>query len=141
MESKEKDTHHAGNNLDLVPEFGLTTWAVNNRVTVSVLTIIILVAGLLAYRSMPAETFPEINQPEIFITTIYPGNAPLDMERLVTRPIEKEVKGLSGVDKVTSTSSQGFSTIRVKFDFSVAPSEALNVNGPGSRSAQPVRTA
>jgi len=125
MESKEKDTHHAGNNLDLVPEFGLTTWAVNNRVTVSVLTIIILVAGLLAYRSMPAETFPEINQPEIFITTIYPGNAPLDMERLVTRPIEKEVKGLSGVDKVTSTSSQGFSTIRVKFDFSVAPSEAL----------------
>jgi multidrug efflux pump subunit AcrB len=89
------------------------------------LTVILLIAGLLAYRSMPAETFPEINQPEIFITTIYPGNAPLDMERLVTRPIEKEVKGLSGVDKVTSTSSQGFSTIRVKFDFSVAPSEAL----------------
>ena len=125
MENKEKDTRPAGNNLDLVPEFGLTTWAVNNRVTVSVLTLIILIAGLLAYRGMPAETFPEINQPEVFVTTIYPGNAPLDMERLVTRPIEKEVKSISGVDKVTSTSSQGFSTIRVKFDFSVQPSEAL----------------
>ena len=125
MENKEKDTRPAGNNLELVPEFGLTTWAVNNRITVSVLTVIILIAGLLAYRSMPAETFPEINQPEIFVTTVYPGNAPLDMERLVTRPIEKEVKSISGVDKVTSTSSQGFSTIRVKFDFSVQPSEAL----------------
>ncbi len=121
------NTHpqESDSNLDLVPEFGITTWAVNNRITVSVLTIIILIIGLIAYRGMPAETFPEINQPEVFITTVYPGNAPLDMERLVTRIIEKEVKSLSGVDKITSTSSQGFSTIRVKFDFSIAPSVAL----------------
>jgi multidrug efflux pump subunit AcrB len=105
--------------------FGLSTWAVDNRATVMVITIIIAVAGLLAYNSMPREAFPEIVTPEVYVGTPYPGNAPDDMEKLITRPLEKEIKTISGIDEINSTSVQGYSTIQVKFDFSVSPTEAL----------------
>jgi len=109
----------------LFRRFPLVDWAVSNRITVSVLTIIIAIAGLVAYRSMPAESFPEVSQPTIYIGTPYPGNSPVDIERLVTRPLEKELNTISGVDKIKSTSVQGFSSIEVKFDFRVGVDEAL----------------
>jgi len=109
----------------LFRRFPLVEWAVSNRITVSVLTIIIAVAGLVAYRAMPAESFPEVAQPTIYIGTVYPGNSPVDMERLVTRPLEKQLNTISGVDKIKSTSIQGFSSIEVKFDFRVGVDEAL----------------
>ncbi len=109
----------------LFKEFGLTTASVNNRTTVLIATIFIVVAGLLAYTSMSKESFPEVIIPEIFIGTPYPGNSPLDMEKLVTRPIEKEIKSISGIDEIISTSTDGYSSIQVKFDFSVSPEEAL----------------
>ncbi len=74
---------------------------------------------------MPAESFPEIAQPTIYVGTVYPGNSPVDIERLITRPLEKQIKSISGVDEVTSTSIQGYSTIQVKFNFDVAVNEAL----------------
>ena len=53
------------------------------------------------------------------------GNSPLDIEKLITRPLEKEINGISGVDKINSTSVEGYSTIQVKFNFDVTPDEAL----------------
>ena len=106
-------------------EFGLTTLSVKNATTVIILTIILAFVGVFSYKKMPAEAFPEIIMPQIYVGTAYPGNSPLDMEKLITRPLEKEIKSITGVDKITSTSSQGFSAIDVKFDFSVKPSEAL----------------
>ena len=116
---KEKDQHKS------VTPFGITKAAIQNRTTVMVLTAIIFLAGLGAYNSMPKEAFPEIVIPEIYISTIYPGNSPLDIEKLITRPIEKEVKSISGIDEITSSSLQGVSTIKIKFDFSVTPEQAL----------------
>ena len=109
----------------MMRRFGITDWAVNNRVTVGVLTVIILIAGLMAYRAMPAESFPEIAQPTIYVGTVYPGNSPVDIERLITRPLEKEIHSISGVDKLSSSSIQGYSSIEVKFNFDVEVSEAL----------------
>ena len=106
-------------------EFGLTTLSVKNATTVIILTVILAFVGVFSYKKMPAEAFPEIIMPQIYVGTAYPGNSPLDMEKLITRPLEKEIKSITGVDKITSTSSQGFSAIDVKFDFSVKPSEAL----------------
>lgn len=106
-------------------EFKLSSLAVENKNTVFVLTFIILISGILSYRSMPKEAFPEVVIPEIYVGTAYPGNSPLDMEKLVTRPLEKEINTITGIDKVLSTSIQGYSTIQVKFDFSVTPEEAL----------------
>ncbi len=106
-------------------EFRLSSWAVNNRTTVFVILALIFLAGISAYRSMPAEAFPEVVTPEIYVGTPYPGNSPLDIEKLITRPLEKEINAISGIDEINSTSVQGYSTIQVKFNFDVTPDEAL----------------
>ena len=95
-------------------EFGLTTLSIQNRTTVFVLIAIITLSGISSYLSVPKEAFPEIVVPEIFVSTAYPGNSPTNMEKLVTRPLEKEINSISGIDEMTSTSVQGFSAIDIK---------------------------
>jgi len=112
-------------NNNIVKNFGLSTWAVNNRMTVYVITFIITVGGLISYINVPKESFPELVMPEIYISTFYPGNTAADMEKLITRPLEKELKGITGVDKITSTSTPGYSAIDIKFLSNVKPSDAL----------------
>jgi len=97
-------------------DFKLTSWAVDNRTTVFIITILITIAGILSYEAIPKEQFPDVTVPQIFVTTIYPGASPSDMEQLVTKPIEKEAKSLKGVKKITSSSVQDFSNIIVEFD-------------------------
>lgn len=106
-------------------DFGLTTASLNNKTTVFVLLVIIFIAGLASYLSMPRESFPEVVIPQIYVGTAYPGNSPLDIEKLISRPLEKEINTITGIDRMTSTSVQGFSTIFIEFDFSVTPEEAL----------------
>lgn len=110
----------------IVREFKLSTLSIKNWISVMVLIAIILGAGILSYTSMPKESFPEIVIPTIYVGTAYPGNSPVDMENLITRPIEKEIKKLKGIGKMNSTSIQGYSTIVVEFEFDVDPSIALN---------------
>jgi multidrug efflux pump len=106
-------------------EFSISSWAIENRMTVFVITAIIIFSGLVAYISVPKESFPEVIIPQIYVSTAYPGNSPEDIEKLITRPLEKEINSITGIDVVTSTSTQGFSAIDVKFNFDVSPSEAL----------------
>jgi multidrug efflux pump len=97
-------------------EFKPTSWAIDNRTSIFIITIIITLAGLMSYNALPKEQFPDIVVPTIFVSTIYPGASPEDMESLVTKPIEKEIKAISGVKKLTSSSVQDFSSIIVEFD-------------------------
>ena len=106
-------------------EFGLTTRSIQNKTTVFVLIAIITFSGISSYLTVPKEAFPEIVVPEIFVSTAYPGNSPVNMEKLITRPLEKEINTISGIDEITSTSVQGFSAIDIKFNFDVTPTEAL----------------
>jgi multidrug efflux pump subunit AcrB len=103
-------------NKEVVREFGLSSLAVNNRTSVLILTFIIVVMGLYSYVSIPKESFPEVVIPTIYVGTPYPGNSPVDMENLITRPIEKEIKSISGIKDITSTSVQDYSTIIVEFN-------------------------
>jgi len=105
-------------------EFFATSWAIDNKTSIYVLTIIITALGLLSYFNIPKEQFPEIVIPTILVNTIYPGTSPEDMENLVTRPIEKECKSLSDVKKITSNSIQDFSIIVVEFNPGIEVSEA-----------------
>ncbi len=105
-------------------EFFATSWAIDNRTSIYVLTIIITMLGVISYISIPKEQFPEIIIPQIIVNTAYPGTSPEDMENLVTRPIEKETKALSDVKKITSKTIQDFSTIVVEFNPGIAVSEA-----------------
>lgn len=81
-----------------------------------ILTFIIVIMGFYSYVTIPKESFPEVVIPTIYIGTPYPGNSPVDMENLITRPIEKELKSISGIKDITSTSVQDYSTIIVEFN-------------------------
>ncbi len=80
------------------------------------MTVILTIAGLLSYNSLQKENFPDIVIPTIITGVIYPGTSPSDMENLVSRPLEKEIKSLSGVKRVTSNSMQDFCMITVEFN-------------------------
>src|SRR4026208_2428456 len=102
-------------------EFKPTSWSVDNRTAVYIIAIIITIMGLMKFNSMPKEQFPDIVVPTISVATVYVGNSPKDIENLVTRPIEKQLKGISGakVNKITSTSMADYSLIVVEFDTDV----------------------
>ena len=106
-------------------EFKLSSWAISNKSTVAVITFIVVLGGLLSYISMPRENFPEIIVPQIYVATPYPGNSALDVEKLITKRLEKEINAITGIDKITSNSIQGYSSIKVEFNFDITPSEAL----------------
>ncbi len=106
-------------------EFGLSSWSIANKTSVYVMVGIVVIIGLLSYTTMPKESFPEIKQPIIYVNTPYFGNSPIDMENLVTRPIEKELNSINGVNKIESTSIQDYSVIIVEFDYDIPSEECL----------------
>lgn len=107
-------------------EFRLTTLALKNRNTVFLLTFIIILFGLISYSKLPKELFPDVVIPTVMVQTTYLGNSPVDIENLVTRPIEKEIDGINGIKKLTSTSAQDASMIFVEFNTDIDIEDALN---------------
>ncbi len=97
-------------------EFGLSSWAIDNKTTMYVLIALILTLGTSAYLSMPRENFPEIKETKIYISSVYPGNTAEDIEKLITDPIEDKIKTVSNVVEITSTSQEDYSIIIVEFD-------------------------
>ncbi|HZW63297.1 MAG TPA: efflux RND transporter permease subunit [Flavobacteriaceae bacterium] len=104
--------------------FGLSNWAISNPMTVFVIVSIVLLGGLFSYISLPRESFPEVIESKIYISSIFPGNAAEDVEKLITKPIEEEVNDISGVTKIISTSFQDYSLITVEFEESITTDEA-----------------
>lgn len=105
--------------------FRPTTWSIKNRTSIYLLMLFISMIGIFQFATLPKEQFPDLVIPTVYISTIYVGNSPKDMENLVSQPIEKQLKSISGVkvNKITSTSQQDYSAILVEFD----ASEDLNV--------------
>ena len=101
--------------IDKVKEFKPSSWAIDNKMTIYLITIIICIAGIMAYNSLPKENFPDITVPTIYINTINGGNSPTNIENTITRPIEKRLKAISGIKKFNSTSLQDVSVIVVEF--------------------------
>ena len=102
-------------------ELAPTSWAINNRTAIYIIAILISAYGLIKFNTLQKEQFPDIVVPTISVSTVYVGNSPKDIENLVTRPIEKQLKGISGakVKKITSTSQTDFSLIVIEFDTDV----------------------
>ncbi len=98
---------------------------VNNRVVVYIMTFIIIIIGAFSYASLPRESSPSITIPYVFVTTVYVGVSPQDIESLVTQEIEKEIKGIKDVKKITSVSRESFSTISIEFTPDVKIDDAL----------------
>lgn len=105
-------------------EFFATSWAIDNKTSVYVLTVLISIIGFMSYRSIPKEKMPEVVLPTVLVSTIYPGTSPQDIENLVSRPIEKQIKSINGVKKMSSNSIQDFSSVVVEFNPNVDVQDA-----------------
>ncbi len=101
-----------------------SVWPINNRTSIYVMTIIITLIGLVSYNNLPKERFPEVKFPSIIVQTINPGTSPENMENLVSKPIEKQLKNISGIKKVTSNSFQDFSIVIAEFNTDVKVEKA-----------------
>ncbi len=108
-------------------EFGPTSWSITNKTSIYLLMLFISLGGIYQFLTLPKEQFPEVVIPTMFVQTVYVGNSPKDIENLVTRPIEKQIKSISGVkiNKFTSSSQQDFSLITVEFSTDVKTDVAL----------------
>ena len=110
--------------IDQWREFGLSSVSVNNRKTVYLIILILLIGGLSGYQNMPRESFPQIQVPEIYVNIPYPGNSPEIITDKIIKPFEKELNKLKGIEKIESTSIQDFGIVKIEFDFAITPKEA-----------------
>ncbi|MEO9967376.1 MAG: efflux RND transporter permease subunit [Reichenbachiella sp.] len=97
-------------------EFKLSSWAIDNSSVIYVMIAIFFFVGLSSYFSMPRENFPEIKETKIYVSTPFPGNTAEDIERLITDPLEDELKNVSNLVEIVSTSQEDYSIITVEFD-------------------------
>nr|MBP9797009.1 efflux RND transporter permease subunit [Chitinophagales bacterium] len=100
---------------EVFKEFKPSSWVIDNRTTIFIVSLIITVLGISTYKSLPKELYPDITLPTIYVSTIYPGSSPTDIENLITKELEKEIGAVNGINKITSNSVQDFSSIMVEF--------------------------
>jgi multidrug efflux pump subunit AcrB len=105
-------------------EFGLSSWAINNKTTMYVLIAVFFYLGVAAFFSMPRENFPEVNETKIYVSTIFPGNTAEDIEKLVTDPLEDKLKTVSNVVEITSTSQEDYGMLIIEFDEHITVEQA-----------------
>lgn len=105
-------------------EFAWSSWAINNKTTMYVLIAVFFYLGISAFFDMPRESFPEVNETKIYISTIYPGNTAEDIEKLITDPVEDRLKTVSNVVEITSTSQEDYSMVIVEFDENITVEQA-----------------
>lgn len=108
-------------NLERLKELSFTKWCIQNATSVYIFTFLICAAGYIAYQRIPKELFPDIVVPTISIATIYPGATPQDVENLISKQIEKELKSLNGIKKITSSSLSDFSMVIAEFSTDMDP--------------------
>ncbi|GAB6191013.1 efflux RND transporter permease subunit [Desulfocastanea catecholica] len=89
--------------------------AVKKSTTVAILALVLIIIGGYCYKVLPRESDPDITIPNVFISTDYRGVSPTDIETTITIEIEKKLKGLDGLKKIQSVSSEGLSSINVEF--------------------------
>ena len=97
-------------------EFFPSSWAIDHSTVIYVVIVVFFFLGVSSYFSMPRENYPEIKENIIFVSSVFPGNTAEDIERLITDPLEEELKGVKNLNEIKSVSKENVSLIRVKFD-------------------------
>ena len=93
-------------------------------IVTGLVVVLLIFSGIYSFMHMPVDLFPNLEVPVVNIISHYPGAAPEDMEMLVTRPIENEMKALPGVKRISSISTQGLSQVTVEFTWGTTVQEA-----------------
>ncbi len=103
----------------------ISNFSITHRTMVVVFLILIVAGGIMSYRTLPREAAPDIKIPYIIVSSPYEGASPSDMESLVTRPLERKIKGISEIKEMRSTSAEGFSSVVIEFEPDVDLDSAL----------------
>lgn len=93
----------------------LTRFAVHRPVTTSMACLIVILLGWVSVRSLRVDLMPDVTWPIITVTTLYPGAGPEEVETLITRPMEQSIGSVQGVERLSSQSAEGSSSVRVQF--------------------------
>ena len=93
----------------------LTALCLRRPVATCMAVLIVVILGVISFLKIPVDLLPEITFPRVTVSTNYPNVGPLEMETLVTVPVEKAVSSVEGVEDITSTSVEGRSQVRVSF--------------------------
>jgi multidrug efflux pump subunit AcrB len=105
--------------IEKLKELKFTNWCIRNRTAIYVFSILIMLGGYYSFVKIPKEQFPDIVVPTISVITIYPGSTPEDIENLITKPIEKQLKSVNGIKKIQSNSISDVSIITAEFNTNV----------------------
>ena len=100
--------------------------AIERPVTMFMISMVIILLGGISLTRLPVDLMPDTQMPTITVRVNYSGVGPLEMEELVTRPIEQAVSAVAGLDRVDSTSSEGNANIRLNFVWGTDLSEAAD---------------
>jgi multidrug efflux pump subunit AcrB len=111
--------------IDDRKEFGLSSLSINQSTSVLVMIALIFILGIISYLRIPKESAPDVNIPNIFVVTVYPGVAPEDMESLVTQKLEEKINEIAEIKALKSTSTEGVSNINIEFETGIDMTEAL----------------
>jgi HAE1 family hydrophobic/amphiphilic exporter-1 len=98
--------------------------AINRPVTITMITMVIVLLGAISFMRLPVDLMPDTEYPTLTVRTDYTGVGPEEMETLVTRPIEQSLSSVPGVERITGSSSEGSSTVRVSFEWGTNLDEA-----------------
>ena len=93
----------------------LASLSIKRPIFITCLVVLMLVLGTLSLVKMSVDLFPDVTFPIVFIQSVYPGASPIDMEKLVSKPMEDELGSLSGLDTMTSQNAESVSTVIMKF--------------------------
>ena len=105
--------------------------AIHRPVTMFMISGVITLLGVISLSKLPVDLMPEFEQPQLTVRTTYTGVGPLEIEELITRPMEQAVSAVPGVTRVESSSSAGNSQVRLNGDGGPDRSEAANAVRPG----------
>ncbi|WP_390338014.1 efflux RND transporter permease subunit [Vibrio harveyi] len=105
--------------------FALIDAALSRARTMLTLLVMILIAGVITYITIPKESSPDITIPIIYVSVSHQGISPTDAERLLVRPIEQELRSIEGVKEMTAIASEGHASVTLEFSVGVDLAEAM----------------
>ncbi|MDH5384787.1 MAG: efflux RND transporter permease subunit, partial [Candidatus Aminicenantes bacterium] len=104
----------------------LSQFSVHHPIFTVMIFLIVIILGFISFTRLPIDLMPDITYPTLSVSTSYGNASPEEMEELITRPIEEALAAVPGVEEISSTSSEGSSSVRISFAWGTDLEEASN---------------
>jgi multidrug efflux pump len=120
-----QDVNNTGSTVNK-KTLGIVDWAISHRRSMLLLLLFLFISGITAYQDIPKESEPDIAIPIVYVSMSHEGISPEDAERLLVRPMEKELRSIEGVKEMSSIASEGHASVTLEFDAGFDSDKALD---------------